>query len=126
MTKKIIITFLLFIIIVNIPLINKSVLSSIDGDSYYRYSNIDGSITLMQGFGFKDGYIVPDVTKSALNSGIITAEQAKLYRLYKINLLCFWRWSFYYFTSRQFEHKNWQDIAPNRVPQKLDSRYQEF
>lgn len=55
-------------------------------------------------------------------------ENQKLYRLYKINPLCFWRWNNYLKNSIHFEYKDWENIEKNRQKKGIDtnSTWQKF
>lgn len=122
--KKLILGIILFLILLtNIPIIDKMVISSIDGQDQFRYSNIDGSITMIQRFGFKDSYFSPNSFDHLVTNGEFTKEQLKMYRLYKINPLCFWRWSFYIFSGSKFKYKDWSEIESVRGK---TSRFHEF
>lgn len=118
--------FSLFIF-TNLPIINKIILREIDGNRHFRYSNADGSFTIIQDFGFKDGLIQADwVMGRFIRENKPSPGNRVLYRLYKINPLCFWRWSFYIFSSRKFPYRSWEDIEPNRMPYKPNNMWQDF
>lgn len=56
----------------------------------------------------------------------IKKKNLLVYRLYKINPLCFWRWSHYLITSRDCDYKSCKEIEPNRVPYPPENKYQDF
>jgi len=105
-TKAIVITATVVILVSNMPFINSILLHTLDKGKI-RYSNADGSFTYIDRFEFLAGMY----TKSD------TEEIGEIYRLYRLNPLYFWRWSFYLMVSKDFRYKNWEkDIEPNRVP----------
>ena len=112
MKKLIIYLFITIVILSNIPILNYSLLAYLD-EGKIRYSNHNGSRTIIEDFNYK--------------SGITDQEESdKLYRLYSLNPLCFWRWSFYLLVSKDFEYKDWDKIEPNRVPYDPNNIMQEF
>jgi len=115
--KKGFIAIVSIILISYLPILNKEILRVIDAD-YFRYSNANGSYTYIQKFHFKSKMIDPELINYFIynSNNNITAENKILYRIYKINYLCFWRWTYYYYCSRKFEYRNWSEIEKNRVP----------
>lgn len=125
--RIIIIVILSLIIFTNLPIVDKIILSEIDGNGHFKYSNADGSFTTIQYFGFKDGYVQPDLLMwGFMRKQKPSPENRIMYRLYKINPLCFWRWTYYILSSRKFPYRSWEDIEPNRVPYKPNNMWQEF
>ncbi len=124
--KKFLIGFLIVVIVANLPFINKHILHSLDDDTF-KYSNNDASFTYTQGFGFKDSYFSKDINQLFIQYDNPEPINQEIFRLYKINPLCFWRWYYYIVTSLHFKYKSWSDIEPYRVPyEKYKSRWQEF
>ena len=117
--------FMVIIIFSNLPFVDKLVLKAIDVNTF-RYSNRNGAYTRVQGFDFKDGYFNPRMIHRYVEKEKPLAENKKLYRLYKINPLCFWRWGYYYTSSKDFEYLDWEEIEPTRVSYHPDSRWQDF
>lgn len=77
-------------------------------------------------FSFKS----PSISQWAIDQYIADTHQEKknqqVYRLYRINPLCFWQWSHYLITSRDFDYKSWKEIESNRIPYHPENRYQDF
>lgn len=130
MSKKVIIIWLICILIFpNLPLINKYIALKVDND-YYRYSNNDGSYTFCQDFSFKSPGFSTFGFKRFIEETSPSKENRTLYRLYRINPLCFWRWKKYFIESRHFDYMDWKGIEErrnmlNKETEKL-SRWQDF
>lgn len=107
--------FIVIVIVVNLPIINKDVLHSLDSESF-KYANNDASFTDSQHFGFKDSYMSQEIQERWVNETNPEPINREIFRLYKINPLCFWRWNYYIFSSLSFKYKSWSEIEPNRVP----------
>lgn len=124
--KKITLWIVIIIFISNFPYVNKEILRVLDSE-HFRYSNANASFTYLQRFDFKTGFINrgdnESIVKTYLNQN---EDNIEIFRLYQVNLLCFWRWSYYLISSRQFRYKNWKEIELNRVPHELDNPYQRF
>lgn len=116
----------LMIVITNLPLINANFTLSIDGPGKFKYSNGDASYTRIQGLGFKNPSISHTGLKWFLEEQKPTPNNSELFRIYKINPLCFWRWPHYLFTSVNFKYKSWKKIGPNRVPYDSTNMWQDF
>lgn len=127
MKKKIIIWSIVVIGISNLPVINKEILRNIDSE-HFCYANADGSFTRKEHFGFKSsGYISKKRAESWLAARLSPTEPNKeVFRLYRINPLCFWRWKYYLTSSKDFRYKNWKEIEPNRIPYDPDNPLQRF
>ncbi|QQD12684.1 hypothetical protein [Sphingobacterium sp. UDSM-2020] len=103
--KTIIIVLVSILLIPNLPFINKYIAHRLD-EGHFRYANLDGSYVITQNFSFKS----PGFSTFGFNEFIKRTEPAKenrkLYRLYKINPLCFWRWKNYLVNSIHFKYKD--------------------
>ena len=116
------------LILVNFPPLNGILLGLIDSNSF-KYSNRNGSLTHIQNFGFKSGgyidkiWVEEKIIKEELKE---IQENQEVFRLYRINPLCFWRWNYYIFCSSNFKYKSWEEIEPNRVPYNPDNISQRF
>jgi len=128
-TKKYLLRFIYVYLIAgfisNLPFVNGYLLHRLDGD-LFKYSNADASYTNHDTFSFKS----PTISQWAIDRYIEDThpekKNQKIYRLYRINPLCFWRWSHYLITSKDFDYKSWKEIEPNRVPYHPENRYQDF
>jgi|GEM_PF-2295733 len=94
MKKKIFFLIGILLILINAPILNNFILYHTDNNTF-KYSNLNGTFTCIDRFGFKD----PGLTDLAFDLFVKETNQDKkdseLYRLYKINPLCFWRWNYY-------------------------------
>lgn len=54
------------------------------------------------------------------------SENTEMYRLYRMNPLYFWRWSYYLIVSKDFKYKDWKEIESNRIPYDPDNVGQQF
>lgn len=102
--------YILFIVIIFSNILPVDKMFS-DG-SYYRYSNIDGSVTFAQ-FKTRDFEMMKrrfeSFTKTNKNMDTI------IYRLFKKNPLAFWRWGQYFFSKRyKLPFKDWDEIKAIR------------
>ncbi len=86
----------------------------------------NGSLTSEESFSFKDPYISEWPIKWFIEETNPAEENKAVYRLYKINPLCFWRWSYYLFTSSDYTYKNWKEIERKRVPYDPKNTRQDF
>jgi len=108
----------------NIPVLNTPLLLALDGGRL-RYSNADGSFTKIGGFDvfsvLKDS---KEISEAILREREppVSEENVEIYRLYRMNPLCFWRWSYYFLVSKKYRYKNWKDIEPNRIPYEENHR----
>ncbi|GGC22208.1 hypothetical protein GCM10011386_12670 [Parapedobacter defluvii] len=127
--RKYLLRFVLIYFIIgllsNLPILNAYILYKIDND-HFKYSNADASFTVHETFGFKNPRLSQQSIKFFIEEMKPTPENQKVYRLYRINPLCFWRWSYYLFQSVDFEYKSWKEIEPNRVPYDPENRWQHF
>ncbi|WP_185286234.1 hypothetical protein [Chryseobacterium indologenes] len=101
-------------------------MSAVEPAGKFKYANADGSYTKIQEFGFKDGYFQPSLIKRFNETRMPTPENTKLYRLYKINPFCFWRWNYYLSSSIKFDYRDWEDIEEVRGNGNLSRRWQDF
>lgn len=123
--KYSLIGFAILVIICHVPFVGKSILCKIDSGRF-RYSNIDGSYTSIQGFGFKDAFYTRNSLPPLSDPKLSAPKAQQIYRLYKINWLCFWRWQYYIVSSSKFEYKDWKEIEKHRVPYEKDNYRQDF
>jgi len=124
--KFIFVTLAIVVIIVNLPIINKNILLMIDGNNPFRYSNSNASFTREESFEFKDSYLTNWSINRFIEETKPSDEDKQVFRLYKINPLCFWRWSYYISISRDYKYKSWDDIGLNRVPYDPENMWQDF
>lgn len=126
--KTIIILVISVLAFPNIPVISKFVTKRIDNDNY-RYANCDGSFTFLQDFSFKSPGFSMSGFKRFIKETSPSKENRTLYRLYRINPLCFWRWHRYIINSIHFKYMDWEKIEERRnVSKKTEklSRWQDF
>ena len=123
--KYSLITFLSIAIISNLVIINTVILQALD-QNHFRYSNQNASFTDVETFNFKDPYISNTPIDRFIAETNPAVENKTIYRLYRINPLCFWRWSYYLFTSRDFSYKTWSEIEQKRVPYDPNNMWQKF
>mgnify|MGYP000856618432 CR=1 FL=1 len=128
MNKKIFFLIGILLILINAPILNNFILYHTDNNSF-KYSNLNGTFTCTDRFGFKD----PGLTDLAFDLFIKETNQDKkdseLFRLYKINPLCFWRWNYYLTKSLNYKYKDWDKIASSKEYQNREikgGRYQQF
>lgn len=117
---------LAMIIVTNLPIINSNFMLMLDGKDHFRYSNNNASYTSIDGLSFKNGAFTPKRIERFIEETNPQPENRELFRLYRINPLCFWRWSYYFGTSSNFKFKSWEDIKPNRLPYDPKNRWQDF
>ncbi|MBD1433246.1 hypothetical protein H8B06_10440 [Sphingobacterium sp. DN00404] len=117
MKKKVIIWIVAVVVVSNLPIINGEILRGVDSE-YFRYSNADATFTYIDHFGFKSGgYFNKRVSEEGIKRDLNSqGDTIEIFRLYRINPLCFWRWSYYIIVSRQFRYKSWKEIEPRREP----------
>ncbi|WP_155860280.1 hypothetical protein [Chryseobacterium sp. UNC8MFCol] len=116
MRKAIIIVLTTMIVVPNLPFIGKDISHRLD-EGYFRYSNLDGSYTITQDFNFKSPGFSALHFEQWIKRTSPSEENRKLYRLYKINPLCFWRWSNY---LRHGVHFDYMD--PSVIEQNMDKK----
>ncbi|MBB2950657.1 hypothetical protein [Sphingobacterium sp. JUb56] len=113
MKKKTILALIISILLIpNLPFINKFIAHRLD-EGHFTYANLDGSYVITQDFSFKS----PGFSTFGFNEFIKETspakENRKLYRLYKINPLCLWRWKNYLVNSIHFEYMDWKVFERN-------------
>lgn len=113
MKKAILIFVGIILLIPNLPFIGKDISHQLD-EGYYRYANLDGSYTITQDFDFKSPGFSDLHFKYWVKMTSPPQENRKLYRLYKINPLCFWRWQNYLVNGVQFDYMDPKVIEKNR------------
>ncbi|MFD2594017.1 hypothetical protein [Sphingobacterium griseoflavum] len=123
--KRIFITVAIIIAVSNLPVVSTVLMEKIDKDRF-RYSNNDASFTSIQPLDILRPWMDDWVVQGFIESQRPTQENMEVFRLYKINPLCFWRWRYYILVSRKFRYKSWQEIEPHRTPFKGISRWQKF
>jgi len=112
------ITVTVIVLVFNIPIFHYLPLSILDKGKI-RYSNADGTYTHIERFDYLSGIFT--------NEDRSREENEEVFRLYRLNPLYFWRWSFYLIVSKDFRYKNWErDIEPNRVPYDSKNTGQDF
>ncbi|MCT1532166.1 hypothetical protein M3B46_14285 [Sphingobacterium daejeonense] len=97
-----------------------------DGNNPFKYSNLNASFTQQESFAFKDSYLTNWSINRFIEETHPSNEDKQVYRLYKINPLCFWRWSYYISISRNYKYKSWNEIEKNRVPYNQENMWQDF
>jgi len=112
--KLIIASIVLVLTIPNTPIIGTEILYRID-EGYFRYANNDASLTVVEHIDIFSPWMDKWTMWFFIEDQRPTAENMEVFRLYRINPLCFWRWRYYITVSRNFRYKNWKDIEPNRV-----------
>lgn len=127
--KTIIILIICVLAFPNTPIIRKFITVKVDND-YYRYSNCNGSFTFLQDFSFKSPGFSMSPFKRFIEETSPSKENRTLYRLYRINPLCFWRWHRYIINSVHFDYMDWEEIEQRRnssnKEEKKMSRWQDF
>ncbi|MEB4760808.1 hypothetical protein OZN48_09940 [Chryseobacterium indologenes] len=116
MRKAIMIVLTTMIVVPNLPFIGKDISHRLD-EGYFRYSNLDGSYQITQDFHFKSPGFETFGFEQWIKRTSPSEENRKLYRLYKINPLCFWRWSNY---LRHGVHFDYMD--PSVIEQNMDKK----
>ena len=114
------------IIFTNLPIINSNFMAMFDSKDHFRYSNNNATCTIIDNVSFKSGALTPRVMDFFIEERNPQQENKELFRLYRINPLCFWRWSYYIAISSDFEYKSWEEIEPHRVPYDPENRWQDF
>lgn len=117
--------FFLLISLSNLPP-GKWILDLAIDEYHYRYSNNNGTLTYVE-------YKSHD-TKGllrGLNSYKKSFPESKdtiIYRLFKKDILCFWRWGDYIFDKRyKIPYRNWKKIVKERgYKLKYSTNWQDF
>lgn len=121
MKKAILIVIGTILLIPNLPFIGKDISHRLD-EGYYRYANLDGSYTITQDFNFKSPGFSDLHFEYWVKMTSPAQENRKLYRLYKINPLCFWRWKNYLVNGVHFDYMDPYIIEKNIEKKKVDAR----
>jgi len=112
-TKIILFAIFSFLLIVNCPGVDRAVLLWLDNE-HFEYANQDGSFTFREDFSFKNPPFTGGPFENYIAEYNPSEPNCKLYRLYKINPLAFWRWHHYLWISRKYEYMDWSDIEKKR------------
>lgn len=120
MRKTIIIMLGTILLIPNLPFIGKDISHHLD-EGYYRYANLDGSYTITQDFNFKSPAFSTLHFEYWIKMTSPAQENRKLYRLYRINPLCFWRWKNYLVNGVHFDYMDPDIIEKNMEKKKVDT-----
>lgn len=123
--RELVITVFAFLVVVNLPIINTEILKRVDGD-HFRYSNANASFTYVQYLDILQPWISEWTVWGFIESQKPTMVNMEVFRLYKINPLCFWHWRYYWVVGRKFEYRSWDEIEPNRAPRMPDNMWQQF
>ncbi|MDR2282947.1 MAG: hypothetical protein LBE37_07060 [Sphingobacterium sp.] len=123
--RAVFITIFVFFIVVNLPVINTEILKRVDGD-HFRYSNADASFTYIQFLDVLQPWISDWTVARFARERHPSEENKQVFRIYRINPLCFWRWRYYWVVSRNFEYRSWKQIEPQRTPRIPDNMWQQF
>ena len=113
------------IIFSNLPIVNTEVLKLTDSNNF-RYSNNNATFTYIENFDIFRNWISDEVVFNFISQTRPELHNMELYRLYRINPLCFWRWRYYLSVSFQFKYKSWDDIKYDREPFKPNNMWQKF
>ncbi|MEE6126017.1 hypothetical protein V2E39_01310 [Chryseobacterium arthrosphaerae] len=126
MKRKFITGIILSVLVIpNTPVIGTEILKAIDGD-HFRYANANASFTSIQYIDTYTPWMSKWVTYGFIYDTKPEMVNMEIFRLYRINPLCFWRWRYYLTVSKNFEYRDWEKIKPNRVPFKPLNRWQDF
>lgn len=117
--KTILIVVGIILLVPNLPVINKYVAHRTD-EGYFRYANLDGSFIATQRFSFKSPGFSTVGFEEFIKNTSPAKENRKLYRLYKINPLCFWRWNNYLQIGVHFDYMDPKVIEQNMLAKGLD------
>lgn len=119
--KTIFIGLIIILLVPNLPVINKYVAHQLD-EGHFKYANLDGSFIATQSFSFKSPGFSTFGFEQFIKRTSPTNENKKLYRLYKINPLCFWRWNNYIQNGLHFEYMDRKVIEKNMHEKGLDTK----
>lgn len=112
--KTILIVLAIILLVPNLPVITKYIAHQVD-EGHFRYANLDGSFIATQRFSFKSPGFSTSGFEQFIKNTSPAEENRKLYRLYKINPLCFWRWNNYIQIGVHFDYMDWEVIEKNIV-----------
>ena len=123
--RAIVIIVFVFLIVVNLPVINTEILKRVDGE-HFRYSNANGSLTTVEHIDILQPWMSEWTVGRFARERHPSDENKEMFRIYRINPLCFWRWRYYWVVGRKFKYRSWDEIEPNRVPRIPDNMWQQF
>lgn len=118
-------TVLLVLVIPNMPIIGTEIMKTIDGD-HFRYANANASFTGIEYMDVFHPWMSKWVTYGFIEATRPQMANMEIFRLYRINPFCFWRWRYYLTVSKNFEYRDWEKIKPNRVPFRPFNKWQTF
>ncbi|WP_185286263.1 hypothetical protein [Chryseobacterium indologenes] len=119
--KTVFIVLIIILLVPNLPVINKYVAHQLD-EGYFKYANLDGSFIATQSFSFKSPGFSTFGFEQFIKRTSPAKENQKLFRLYKLNPLCFWRWNNYIQNGLQFEYMDRKVIEKNMQEKGLDTK----
>jgi hypothetical protein len=128
MKKKIFFLIGILLILINAPILNNFILYHTDNNTF-KYSNLNGTFTCRDRFGCKDLGLTDLEFDLFIKETNQDKKDSELFRLYKINPLCFWRWNYYLTKSLNYKYKDWDKIASSKEYQNREikgGRYQQF
>ncbi|AYZ36179.1 hypothetical protein EGY07_11600 [Chryseobacterium indologenes] len=126
MKRKFIIGIVLSVLVIpNTPIIGTEIVKAIDGD-HFRYANANAAFTSIDYMEVYQPWISKWTTFGFIHDTKPEMVNMEIFRLYRINPLCFWRWRYYLTVSKNFEYRDWEKIKPNRVPFKPLNKWQDF
>jgi hypothetical protein len=128
MKKKIFFLIGILLILINAPILNNFILYHTDNNTF-KYSNLNGTFTCIDRFAFKDLGLTDLAFDLFIKETNQDKKDSELFRLYKINPLCFWRWNYYLTKSLNYKYKDWDKIASSKEYQNREikgGRYQQF
>ncbi len=126
MKRKFFIGIVLFVLVIpNTPIIGTEILKAIDGDRF-RYSNANAAFTYTEYIDIYQPWMNKWTTYGFIEDTRPEMTNMEIFRLYRINPLCFWRWRYYLTVSIHFEYRDWEKIKQNRVPFLPSNRWQKF
>ena len=123
--QKVVIAMLLWMGLSNLPMV-RDVYSFLFDEGHYRYSNANGTYTVMD-FKSNKYHLGKVVPKEMLQEYPGTTDTL-VYRLFWKNPLAFWRWYDYVSGDPRYNlpYKSWKEIEKRRMETKIKTRYQEF
>ena len=126
MKRKFIKVIVLSILVIpNTPIIGTEISKAIDGDNF-RYSNANAAFTSIDYMEVYQPWINKWTTYGFIEATRPQMANMEIFRLYRMNPVCFWRWRYYLTVSKNFEYRDWEKIKPDRVPFKPSNKWQDF
>ncbi|WP_164111664.1 MULTISPECIES: hypothetical protein [Sphingobacterium] len=83
--RAIVITVFVFLVVVNLPVINTEILRKVDSN-HFRYSNADASFTYVQYLDILQPWISEWTVKGFISDQHPSEENKELFRIYRINI----------------------------------------